>query len=96
MGMFLLYLYLSSRKSANDSSQLKVNKITCIINVSEARSSCPPGVDEYVHIPVSDSPLTVFQQICKELSHHATFCTVPWFVQNEDILDTISSISLLN
>ncbi|XP_078808911.1 dual specificity protein phosphatase 18-like [Oryzias latipes] len=51
-------LYLSSRKSANDSSQLKVNKITCIINVSEARSSCPPGVDEYVHIPVSDSPLS--------------------------------------
>ncbi|XP_024130882.1 dual specificity protein phosphatase 18 [Oryzias melastigma] len=50
------HLYLSNSKSANDLSQLRVNKITCIINVSESRSSCPPGVEEYIHIPVSDSP----------------------------------------
>lgn len=51
-------LYLSNARAANNSSQVTANGITCIINVSETRNSCPPPGVEYVHIPVSDSPLS--------------------------------------
>ncbi|KAM9360427.1 dual specificity protein phosphatase 18-like [Symphorus nematophorus] len=53
------HLYLSNVRAANDSSQLTRCNITCIINVTETGSSCPPppGV-ECIHIPVSDSALT--------------------------------------
>ncbi|CAK6950234.1 dual specificity protein phosphatase 18 [Scomber scombrus] len=52
------HLYLSNGRAARDASQVTPNKITCIINVTETRSSspAPPGVEEYIHIPVSDSP----------------------------------------
>ncbi|XP_013867541.1 dual specificity protein phosphatase 18 [Austrofundulus limnaeus] len=53
------HLYLSNNKAANDSSLVTANGITCIISVTETRSSCPPppGV-EYIHLPVSDTPLS--------------------------------------
>ncbi|XP_061584834.1 dual specificity protein phosphatase 18-like [Cololabis saira] len=53
-------LYLSNARAANDPCQVTAHGITCIINVSETGSSCPPppGVEEYVHIPVPDSPLS--------------------------------------
>ncbi|XP_023152263.1 dual specificity protein phosphatase 18 [Amphiprion ocellaris] len=53
------HLYLSNQRAANDASQLTDNNITCIINVTETRtsSSAPPGLD-YIHIPVPDSPLS--------------------------------------
>lgn len=52
------YLYLSNGRAAGDSSLLARNKITCIINVTETRSSSPPLPRlEYIHIPVSDSPV---------------------------------------
>ncbi|KAK5614330.1 hypothetical protein CRENBAI_003165 [Crenichthys baileyi] len=52
------YLFLSNGRAAKDCSQVTGNGITCIINATETRSSSPPppGV-EYIHIPVSDSPL---------------------------------------
>lgn len=51
------HLYLSNGRAANDASQVTRCKITCIVNVTETRSSCPPppAVD-YIHVPVSDSP----------------------------------------
>ncbi|XP_049434940.1 dual specificity protein phosphatase 18 [Epinephelus fuscoguttatus] len=54
------HLYLSNRRAASDSSQLTRCNITCIINVTETKSrSRPPlpGV-EYIHIPLSDSPVS--------------------------------------
>lgn len=50
------HLYLSNKRAANDSSLLKGNGISCVINVSEHRGSSPPGT-EYIHLPVSDTPL---------------------------------------
>ncbi|XP_028269171.1 dual specificity protein phosphatase 18 [Parambassis ranga] len=50
------HLYLSNRSGANDSCQLTCCNITCIVNVSERGSSCPPPGVEYIHIPVSDRP----------------------------------------
>lgn len=54
------HLYLSNGRAAGDASQVTRNKITCIINVSETKRSspAPPGVEEYIHIPVSDSPVS--------------------------------------
>ncbi|KAM7391546.1 hypothetical protein PAMP_022228 [Pampus punctatissimus] len=54
------HLYLSNCRAASDASQVTRNKITCIINVTETRSSspAPPGVEECIHIPVSDSPVS--------------------------------------
>ncbi|CAJ1067899.1 dual specificity protein phosphatase 18-like [Xyrichtys novacula] len=54
------HLYLSSRRSALDSSQVSLCRITCIVNVSESRSRCAPpaGVEDYLHLPVPDSPLS--------------------------------------
>ncbi|XP_029915059.1 dual specificity protein phosphatase 18 [Myripristis murdjan] len=50
-------LYLSNSKAANDGSLVSRFNITCIINVSETRSSSTlaPGL-EYIHIPIPDSP----------------------------------------
>lgn len=51
------HLYLSNAKAANDSSQVTRCEITCIVNVTETKSSCPPPPGaEYIHIPVSDTP----------------------------------------
>uniref|UniRef100_A0A1A8NK99 Dual specificity phosphatase 21 n=1 Tax=Nothobranchius rachovii TaxID=451742 RepID=A0A1A8NK99_9TELE len=63
------HLYLSNRKAANDSSQLTGSGITCIINATETKRSCPlpPGV-EYVHIPVSDSPLSPLRDHFSEVA----------------------------
>ncbi|XP_070760829.1 dual specificity protein phosphatase 18 [Enoplosus armatus] len=51
------HLYLSNGRAANDSSQVTRCEISCIVNVTETKSSYPPppGV-EYIHIPVSDTP----------------------------------------
>ncbi|KAM9858078.1 dual specificity protein phosphatase 18-like [Aulostomus maculatus] len=51
------HLYLSNARAAASASLVTGNNITCIVNVSETRSSspAPAGVD-YIHIPVSDSP----------------------------------------
>lgn len=53
------HLYLSSARAAADSSQVTRCQITCIVNATETKSSCPPppGV-EYIHIPVSDTPVS--------------------------------------
>lgn len=52
------HLYLSNVRAASDSCQLARCKITCVVNVSEAKSRAPqlPSV-EYIHLPVPDSPL---------------------------------------
>ncbi|XP_074526603.1 dual specificity protein phosphatase 18 [Halichoeres trimaculatus] len=54
------HLYLCNSRAASDSSQVSRCNITCIVNVTETRSNCPlpPGVDEYIHIPLSDSPVS--------------------------------------
>lgn len=53
------HLYLCNGKAANDPSLVSRCNITCIVNVTETRSSCPPpGVEEYIHIPLSDSPVS--------------------------------------
>ncbi|XP_015226377.1 PREDICTED: dual specificity protein phosphatase 18-like [Cyprinodon variegatus] len=52
------HLFLSNGRAAKDCSQVTGSGITCIINATETRSSSPPGVEEYIHIPVSDSPLS--------------------------------------
>ncbi|KAG7243861.1 hypothetical protein INR49_006015 [Caranx melampygus] len=53
------HLYLSNARAANDSAQVSGHKITCVINVTETGGQCPAlhGV-EYIHIPVSDSPIS--------------------------------------
>lgn len=53
------HLFLSNARAAKDCSQVAGNGITCIINATETTSSSPhpPGV-EYIHIPVTDSPLS--------------------------------------
>uniref|UniRef100_A0A3Q2ZT44 Zgc:153044 n=1 Tax=Kryptolebias marmoratus TaxID=37003 RepID=A0A3Q2ZT44_KRYMA len=59
-----------SCKAANDSSQVTGKRITCIINVTETKSSSPPpppGV-EYVHIPVSDTPLSPLRDHFSEVA----------------------------
>ncbi|XP_037537055.1 dual specificity protein phosphatase 18 [Nematolebias whitei] len=55
------HLYLSNKRAANDSSLLKGNGITCVINVTEHKGSAPPGT-EYVHLPVSDTPLAPLRE----------------------------------
>ncbi|KAM3611146.1 uncharacterized protein V6R79_014158 [Siganus canaliculatus] len=52
------HLYVSNARAAHDSSQLSRCKITCIVNVTETRSSCPPPDVEYLHIPLSDTPVS--------------------------------------
>ncbi|XP_070690666.1 dual specificity protein phosphatase 18 [Pempheris klunzingeri] len=53
------HLYLSNGRAAADPSQVTRCRITCIVNVTETRSGCPPPPDvEYIHIPVCDSPLS--------------------------------------
>ncbi|XP_042369926.1 dual specificity protein phosphatase 18-like, partial [Plectropomus leopardus] len=53
------HLYVSNARAAHDPSQVTRCKITCIINVTETKSRYPPpaGV-EYIHIPLSDSPMS--------------------------------------
>uniref|UniRef100_A0A3Q3LFA0 Uncharacterized protein n=1 Tax=Mastacembelus armatus TaxID=205130 RepID=A0A3Q3LFA0_9TELE len=53
------HLYLSNGRAASDPSQVARYEITCIVNVTETKSSspAPPGV-EYIHIPVPDSPVS--------------------------------------
>ncbi|XP_026199272.1 dual specificity protein phosphatase family protein [Anabas testudineus] len=53
------HLFLSSSRAANDPDQVSRWDITCIFNVTETRSRCPPppGV-EYIHLPVCDSPVS--------------------------------------
>lgn len=51
------HLYLSNGKAANDSSQVTRFKISCIVNVTETTCSCPLPEVEYIHIPISDSPV---------------------------------------
>ncbi|XP_051277711.1 dual specificity protein phosphatase 18 [Dicentrarchus labrax] len=71
------HLYLSNGRAANDPSQLTRGQITCIVNVTETKSSCPPppGVEEYIHIPVSDSPVSPlrdhFDQVADKVQHTA-------------------------
>ncbi|XP_036953711.1 dual specificity protein phosphatase 18-like [Acanthopagrus latus] len=50
------HLYLSNGRAAHDSSQVTRCNITCIVNVTESSSPPPPGVEEYIHIPVPDTP----------------------------------------
>ncbi|KAM6944131.1 dual specificity protein phosphatase 18 [Anarrhichthys ocellatus] len=63
------HLYLSNGKAAKDSSQVTQCKISCIVNVTESRSRCPlhPGV-EYVHIPVSDHPVSPLSEHFDEVA----------------------------
>ncbi|GAA6220937.1 dual specificity protein phosphatase 18-like [Lates japonicus] len=73
------HLYLSNGRAANDAAQVTRCEITCIVNVTETRSSCsphpPPGVESYIHIPVSDStayPLSDhFDQVADKIQHIA-------------------------
>ncbi|KAM4745283.1 dual specificity protein phosphatase 14 [Anableps anableps] len=70
------HLFLSNSRAAKDCSQVTGNGITCIINASETGSSSapPPGV-EYIHIPVSDSPLSPlrdhFDQVADKIQNTA-------------------------
>lgn len=70
------HLCLSNGRAANDSSQVTRFEITCIVNVTETKSSCPPlpGV-EYIHIPVSDSPVSPlgdhFDSVADKIQHVA-------------------------
>ncbi|XP_054467496.1 dual specificity protein phosphatase 18 [Anoplopoma fimbria] len=63
------HLYLSNGKAAKDSSQVSRCKITCIVNATETKSRVPlhPGV-EYVHIPVSDSPVSPLSEHFDEVA----------------------------
>uniref|UniRef100_A0A3Q3WLE5 Uncharacterized protein n=1 Tax=Mola mola TaxID=94237 RepID=A0A3Q3WLE5_MOLML len=62
------HLYLSNGRAANDSSQLTRWKITCIVNITETKSSRPPPEVEYIHIPISDSPLSPLSDHFDELA----------------------------
>uniref|UniRef100_A0A146PAE8 Dual specificity protein phosphatase 18-like n=1 Tax=Fundulus heteroclitus TaxID=8078 RepID=A0A146PAE8_FUNHE len=70
------HLFLSNGRAARDCSQVTGNGITCIINATETRggSDPPPGV-EYIHIPVSDSPLFLlrdhFDQVADKIQSTA-------------------------
>lgn len=50
-------LYLSNGRAARDVSLLSRCQITCIIDATELGTDTPPPGMEYIHIPVSDSPL---------------------------------------
>lgn len=53
------HLFLSNAAAANDPSQVTQSNITCIINVSETKNKTPPPTAvEYIHLPISDSPMS--------------------------------------
>lgn len=61
-GQITDYLYISSGKTAKDSSVLTRLKINCIINAThEMDAMCIPSV-EYLHVPVADSPAAQLQE----------------------------------
>lgn len=63
------HLYLSNVRAARDSSQLSRCEITCIMNVTETKCSDPPLPQiEYIHIPISDSPLSPLSDHFDEVS----------------------------
>lgn len=63
------HLYLSNGKAAEDSSQVTRCKISCIVNVTESKSSCPPPPEvEYIHIPISDSPVAALSRHFDEVA----------------------------
>ncbi|XP_071338590.1 dual specificity protein phosphatase 18 [Trachinotus anak] len=68
------HLYLSNARAASDSAQVSQYEITCVISVTESRSRCPPppGV-EYIHIPLSDSPVSPlgdhFDEVADKIEH---------------------------
>ncbi|XP_049619529.1 dual specificity protein phosphatase 18 [Syngnathus scovelli] len=70
------HLYVSNGRAASRASLVSANKITCIINVTETKSSSAGfhGV-EYVHIPLSDSPSTRlgdhFDEVADKIQHVA-------------------------
>ncbi|CAL8248645.1 unnamed protein product [Merluccius merluccius] len=57
-------LYISNARAAADAAALARHNITCVINVSEGETSAcsaaaaSVAAEDYVHIPVADSPLT--------------------------------------
>ncbi|KAG7490304.1 dual specificity protein phosphatase 18-like [Solea senegalensis] len=70
------HLYLSNGRAAGDSVQVSRCEITCVVNVSGSRKSCPsPTVVEYVHIPLPDSPLSPlclhFDPVSEKIQAHA-------------------------
>ncbi|KAM9392963.1 dual specificity protein phosphatase 18 [Pholidichthys leucotaenia] len=71
------HLYLSNRRAASDPSQVKNHRITCVINVTEKRSSTPAlaGV-EYVHIPATDSPEYRLSDHFNEVADRIQACAV--------------------
>ena len=72
------HLYLSNGRAACDSSQLTGNGITCIINVTETKSRSPPLGVEYIHISISDSPLSLlrdhFDEVADKIETTAERC----------------------
>lgn len=63
------HLYLSNGKAAKDSSQVTRCKISCIVNVTESKSSYPPPPEvEYIHIPISDSPVAALSRHFDEVA----------------------------
>ncbi|XP_070820986.1 dual specificity protein phosphatase 18-like [Chaetodon trifascialis] len=63
------HLYLSNSRAANDPSEVTRCRITCIVNVSETKRSCPlPPEVEYIHIPVSDTPASPLSDHFEEVA----------------------------
>jgi len=54
------HLYISNMRAAADVSLLLRFQITCVVNVSEKRTTAAVADDHihHIHIPVADSPLT--------------------------------------
>ncbi|XP_040011577.1 dual specificity protein phosphatase 18 [Xiphias gladius] len=71
------HLYLSNGRAAGDPAQVTRYEISCIVNVTETASSRPPPTPglEYIHIPVSDSPLSPlsghFDEVADQIQHTA-------------------------
>ncbi|XP_077379141.1 dual specificity protein phosphatase 18 [Festucalex cinctus] len=70
------HLYVSNGRAASRASLVSANNITCIINVTETKSSSAAhhGV-EYIHIPLSDSPSSPlgdhFDEVADKIQHVA-------------------------
>ncbi|XP_028847695.1 dual specificity protein phosphatase 18-like [Denticeps clupeoides] len=66
-------LYIGSRRLADDGAVLSHLQITCVINLTESTTKNPAPAVEYVHVPVSDSPLTRlsdhFDSVAEKIHH---------------------------